>query len=270
MPKDLHTAPFSAGQVADFQRDGFLGPVPILEMEEVLDLRERVDHLFQNLDSLEPELYEVDAAHTARPEDVVCHFLGGWRVDNRLRELVFDPRLTGAAAQLLEVDRLRFWHDQVFYKPAGHPGVVPWHQDYSYWTRTAPARHVTINILLDGADEESGCIQFVPGSHEWGLLPPVGFDEPLETIRKNIGDDRDWNPRPVPVPSGSATFHHSHTLHGSGPNRSTRPRRALVFNYMCAETRVGDDSGPLLRGAPLLDKGELVEGELFPVVWEAS
>lgn len=270
MPNDRHTAPFSAGQVADFQRDGFLGPVPILTMEEVLALRERVDYLCQNLDSLEPELYEVEAAHTARPEDVVCHFLGGWRVDERLRELVFDPRLTRAAAQLLGVDRLRFWHDQVFYKPAGHPGVVPWHQDYSYWTRTAPARHVTINILLDNADEESGCLQFVPGSQEWGLLPSVGFDQPLEKIRESLLAGQEFVPRAVPVAAGSATIHHSHTLHGSGPNRSSRPRRALAFNYMCAQTRVADDSAPLLRGAPHLSKGELVAGELFPVVWKAA
>ena len=269
MRKDHHPAPFSHGQVADFQRDGFLGPVPILEMEEVLDLRDRVDYLFQNLDSIESELYEVEAAHMERPEEVVCHFLGGWRVDKRLRELVFDPRLTGAAAQLLEVNRLRFWHDQVFYKPAGHPGVVPWHQDYSYWTRTAPARHVTINILLDNADEDSGCLQFVPGSQAWGLLPPVGFDQPLEKIREGLLAGQEFLPRAVPVPAGSATIHHSHTLHGSGPNGSKGPRRALAFNYMCAETRVADDSEPLLRGAPHLSQGEFVAGELFPVVWKA-
>ena len=243
MRKDHHPAPFSPGQVADFQRDGFLGPVPILEMEEVLDLRDRVDYLFQNLDSIESELYEVEAAHMERPEEVVCHFLGGWRVDKRLRELVFDPRLTGAAAQLLE--------------------------DYSYWTRTAPARHVTINILLDNADEDSGCLQFVPGSQEWGLLPPVGFDQPLEKIREGLLAGQEFLPRAVPVPAGSATIHHSHTLHGSGPNGSKGPRRALAFNYMCAETRVADDSEPLLRGAPHLSQGGFVAGELFPVVWKA-
>lgn len=62
------------------------------------------------------------------------------------------------------MERLRFWHDQVFAKPPRHPGVVPWHQDYAYWTRTEPACHITLNLLLDDADEENGCLQFVPGS----------------------------------------------------------------------------------------------------------
>jgi hypothetical protein len=46
----------------------------------------------------------------------------------------------------------RFWHDQAFYKPPRHPGVVTRHRDYSYWTRTSPPGHLTcwIGAIVEG------------------------------------------------------------------------------------------------------------------------
>jgi ectoine hydroxylase-related dioxygenase (phytanoyl-CoA dioxygenase family) len=175
-------------------------------------------------------------------------------------------------AQLLGVDRLRFWHDQVFFKPAGHPGVVPWHQDYSYWTRTGPAAHITINIMLDDADAANGCVQFVPGSHRWGLLPKLPFDADLDAIHAHLTPEQSAAFAPVHgcLRAGEATIHHSHTLHGSTGNGSDRPRRAMVFNFMAPDTRVLDDSEPLLRHAPRLPVGAIIEGDHFPIVLDVA
>lgn len=251
---------------ASFERDGFAGPIDVLGPDDVARVRAAVAEVIADLPRLEPRLYEVELAHRERPDAVVCHFLGGWRVHPVLRELVFDRRIAEPCRALLGVAVLRFFHDQVFAKPPRHPGVVPWHQDYSYWTRTAPARHITLNLMLDDADEANGCLCFVPGSHRHGLLPKVPFDAPLEAIREHVPVAVAWHPVAVPVRAGQATIHHSHVLHGSGPNRSDRWRRAVVLNYMDAETRVADDSGPLLRGVPWLRRGALVEGEHFPIV----
>jgi ectoine hydroxylase-related dioxygenase (phytanoyl-CoA dioxygenase family) len=122
--------------------------------------------------------------------------------------------------------------------------------------------------MLDDADAENGCLQFVPGSHRWGLLPSLPFDAPLEGIREHLSADQAAAFQPVlaPVKAGQATVHHSHTLHGSAGNRSDRPRRALVFNYMAADTRVVDGSTPLLRNTPVLPTGAIVAGQHFPIV----
>ncbi|MCR9246797.1 MAG: phytanoyl-CoA dioxygenase family protein [bacterium] len=249
-----------------FERDGFVGPIDVLTPAECGPVRAAIVEILADLPGYEPRLYEVERAHGARPDEVVAHFLGGWRVQQALRELVFEPRITRLAAMLLGVDRLRFFHDQVFSKPPGHPGVVPWHQDYSYWQRTAPACHITVNLLLDDSDEDSGCLQFLPGSHRLPLLPSIPFDSDLEAIREHIAPEIPWHPVAVPCRAGQATLHHSYTLHGSGPNRSDRWRRAAVLNYMGADVRVADDSAPLLRGVPHLPKGAVVAGECFPIV----
>ena len=75
-----------------------------------------------------------------------------------------------------------------------------------------------------------------------------------------------FDPVAVPVRAGQATIHHSHTLHGSGPNRSERWRRAVVLNYMAPDVRVADGTAPLLKGVPLLPVGAVVAGDDFPIV----
>lgn len=260
-------------QLAAFARDGFLGPLDVLAPAEVGRVRAAVAAVIADLARHRPRLYEVEQSFTERPGEVVCHFLGGFRVHPVLRALVFEPRIAAPCAQVLGVARLRFWHDQVFAKPPRHPGVVPWHQDYAYWTRTAPACHVTLNLVLDDAGEDSGCLQFVPGSHRWGLLPKLPFDAPLEAVRSHLPadlGDAAWRPVAVPARAGQATIHHSHVLHGSDRNRSDRWRRAAVLNYMGAHVRVADGRAPLLAGVPPLPAGVVVEGPDFPVVWDGG
>lgn len=253
-------------QVAAFERDGFVAGVEVFGPEECARVRAAVQRVIDRIDELEPRLYEVERAWRERRDAVVCHFLGGWRVEESLREAAYSPAMVVPCAQLLGVEDLRFWHDQVFAKPPGHPGGVPWHQDYSYWTRTTPACHITVNVMLDDADEENGCLCFVPGSHRWGLLPPLPFDAPLDALVERLPRGARFEPVAAPLRAGQATIHHSHTLHGSRGNRSTRWRRAAVFNYMGGHVRVADGNQPLLRGAPLLPAGAVVEGELFPLV----
>ena len=251
-----------------FEREGHLAPLELLSMTQVDALRQRLAVIGDSLGELDDSLYEIEAAWRERPDATVLHFLGAWRVDELFHDLIFHPGATGPAAQLLGVERLRFWHDQVFWKPARHPGVVPWHQDWSYWTRTTPQRHITVYIALDDMHEENGCLQVVPGSHRWDPLPQVEFGGAMEQLCGHMTEEQRaaFSPVPVPLRAGQASIHHSGLVHGSFANRSSGPRRGIVLNYMCAETRCADASEPVLAGCPLLAAGALVEGDFFPLV----
>ena len=221
--------------VERFREQGYLAGLPLLDAGQVEELRTRLGGLRERLPELRERLYEVEADWRARPEEVVLHFLGGWLVDEWLHDLVFHPGVTVPLAQLLGVSRLRFWHDQVFWKPARHPGVVPWHQDYSYWRRTEPANHLTMLVTLDDMGPWNGGLEVVPGSHRWELLPTVSFGGAIDQVLEHLPPERRRELRPVPVEmaAGRASIHHSHLVHGSRGNPSERPRRALVLNYIC-------------------------------------
>lgn len=262
----------SGEDVALFEGQGFLGAISTLRSGEVEELRARLDAIGEQIEGHRELLYEVEEAWLERPDEVVLHFLGAWRVDELFHDLAFHPGLTVPLAQLLGVERLRLWHDQVFWKPAQHPGVVPWHQDWSYWQRTQPENHITIHISLDDSDEESGCLHFVPGSHRWGPLPAASFGGDMDQLKAHLDEEQRaaFQPVAVPLKAGQASIHHSSTVHGSFANRSERPRRGVVLNFMGPDTRCADAGAPLLKGCPLLQAGALVEGAFFPIVLDRS
>jgi ectoine hydroxylase-related dioxygenase (phytanoyl-CoA dioxygenase family) len=147
---------------------------------------------------------------------------------------------------------------------------VPWHQDYSYWTRTAPAGHVTCFVCLDDATPANGCLHVVPGSHRWSLLPKVPLvgaeAETMDSIKSVLTPPQleQFHPTPILLRAGECSLHYCLTLHGSYANASDRPRRTVVLNYMRPDTRSASMQ-PIMPGAPAIPPGEVVEGELFPI-----
>lgn len=258
----------SAEQVRRFEEDGYVAGVRVLAAAALDAVREAVERLREGKSPHADRLYEVEADYYRDPGRHAFHCLGGWRVEPALHDLVFHPAATVPAAQLLGLERLRLWHDQVFYKPPRHPGVVAWHQDFSYWTRTLPMNHVTLNVVLDDTMVENGCLHYVPGSHRWPLLPPVSFGQDMEAFRDFLPAELRARFRPVPVElrAGEASFHHPLTVHGSYENRRPAPRRAAVLNYMGPDTRSADGRIPLLEGTPIVERGAVIEGEHFPIV----
>jgi len=175
-----------------------------------------------------------------------------------------------AASQLLG-GAVRFWHDQLFCKPAKHGGVVAWHQDYSYWTRTKPMQHLTCWIGLDDATRDNGCVCYIPGSHRWDLLPITGLAGDMQAIHTVLSEEqrRKFNPVFAELKAGEAVFHHPLMIHGSYENRTDRPRRATVINAFLDGTRSDSDQS-LLEGVPPVPKGQRMNGPFFPLLFDPA
>jgi ectoine hydroxylase-related dioxygenase (phytanoyl-CoA dioxygenase family) len=262
------TLRLSAEQVRSFGENGYLAGVRVLEGRALDAVREAVERIQRAQTPHLDLLYEVEEDYYRDPEHNAFHCLGGWLVEPALHDLIFHPAATVPAAQLLGVQRLRFWHDQLFYKPPRHPGVVSWHQDFSYWTRTLPMKHITMNIVLDDTSLENGCLHYVPGSHRWPLLAPVSFGQDMDAFGESLPPELRERFRPVPIPlrAGEASLHHPLMVHGSYGNRSPGPRRAAVLNFMAPDTRSAEGRLPPLKGTPVVPRGAVIEGEHFPIV----
>jgi ectoine hydroxylase-related dioxygenase (phytanoyl-CoA dioxygenase family) len=182
-------------------------------------------------------------------------------------DVLWNPAFTIPASQLLG-GPVRFWHDQLFCKPAHHGGVVAWHQDYSYWTRTQPLAHLTCWIGLDDSTRENGCLQYIPGSHRWPDLPITGLAGDMEAIQAVLNAEQRHQfdaAVAVELKKGEASFHHPRLVHGSFANHSNRARRATVINVMRDGVRSATNE-PLLHGVPVIAAGEKVEGQFFPLL----
>lgn len=258
--------------VARYREKGFVRGPRVLDDGQIERMRSALEDIRLGRNPRVHELYEVDAAYLSDPERNVFHFLGAWMIDEAFHDILFHPKITVPVRQLLDAPKVRLWHDQVFYKPARHPGVVAWHQDYSYWTRATPPRHLTCWIGLDDSTVESGCVHFVPGSHRWNLLPKLSLLSDMDAVKEILTPDQKelFRPEPMILRAGECSFHDGFTIHGSYGNRAAHPRRAIVLNFMHPETRSADGTKPLLEHTPIIPDGEVIEGTHFPIVSEAS
>ena len=124
-------------QVGFFQENGYLAGIRILDDDQVELLRSELPRLMDPDVPSRELFYEFNTNESADPNKVLFHALGAWRVSPAFHDLLWHPAFVVPASQLLG-GPVRFWHDQLFVKPAHDGGVVIWHQDYSYWTRTKP------------------------------------------------------------------------------------------------------------------------------------
>jgi ectoine hydroxylase-related dioxygenase (phytanoyl-CoA dioxygenase family) len=213
--------------------------------------------------------HEFHSNESADPNTVLFHSLGHWRIAEAFHDAIWNPAFLVVSSQLLGDRAVRFWHDQLFCKPAHHGGVVAWHQDYSYWTRTVEMQHLTCWCGLDDATEENGCLQYVSGSHRWGLLDKPALAGEMDGLMSMLNEAQKeaFKPVSIPLQAGYAAFHHPLLVHGSYANYSDRSRKAFVLNVF-ADGTVSDTEDVLLQGVPIIPKGEKMEGKFFPLIFD--
>ncbi len=166
-----------------------------------------------------------------------------------LARLLRKPMVGAVAAALARADEIRVFQSTLIYKPpiAAEPtNVVPWHFDKHYWSTSTSDKMLTAFIPFHDCDEEMGTITMVDGSHLWR---EIGSDDTMTRhfAERDAGDlDRllaenaacnhaEVRKIPMIIPKGHMSFHHCRIYHGSGTNRSARPRRAISFHLQDGE-----------------------------------
>ncbi len=264
--EEWETYKLSQEQIDQFHELGYVANIQLLtaeqldflgsELAEIMDPNHPQHHLF----------YEFWSNESGDPDKVLFHALGAWRITQGFHDILWNPSFVMKAAQLLG-GGVRFWHDQLFCKPAKHGGVVAWHQDYSYWTRTSPMQHLTCWVGIDDATPENGCLQYVERSHEWGLIPKPDLAGEMNGLFEFLTEEQkaDFKPVHIPLKRGFCSFHHPLLVHGSEANDSEMSRRAFVLNVFKDGT-LSETDEVLLKGVPVIQKGEKMEGQFFPLL----
>jgi hypothetical protein len=136
--------------------------------------------------------------------------------------------MIGLASDLLGKCALSL-HVEYFAKPPHRGSAAPPHQDHAFYHAHFPDElALSFWIAIDDVVPDSGALEYgVRSPHE--LLPHVAssaVDFGLELATPPALDFE-----VATVPRGGALVHHSYTVHRTRTNRSSRPRRVIVFNY---------------------------------------
>ena len=276
-------------QIARFDADGFLNAGPLLEQDEVEELRSELDRVLETgpdgfaEGEPKPVAFRDMSARGGVSGHPVWQIVNIWEASEAFERLLYHPAITGAFCQLSRQSDIVVWHDQLQYKPAGTGGALAWHQDAPLWPSIRPMTPVSAWIPLDDADEDNGCMWMVPGSHKWGnQIDFLRRQESLTGLTEFAGIEtfeppadaeiRSVDPQPWPVKRGEVSFHHSLAWHGSPTNTSPRPRRAIAIHYMTGKTRfVKDGMHPMGQLIDLEDGAPMsAAGDHFPRVCEGG
>ncbi|MGW5355595.1 phytanoyl-CoA dioxygenase family protein [Streptomyces sp. NPDC004031] len=174
------------------------------------------------------------------------------------------PLIGAVAARLAGAAEIRVFQSTLILKPpvAGEPSnIVPWHIDKHYWSTCTSERMLTAFVPLHDCGEEMGTLTVVDGSHRWretgreDSMTRHFADRDRDQLEAVLAANAAHNGAeirkvPLVIPKGHMSFHHCRTYHGSGPNISGRPRRAVSFHLQ--------DGDNAYRRFPLEGGGEAV------------
>ncbi len=222
-------------QVAAFRRDGFLGPIELLTTDEAGELRRRIETVEAKTRSQIQKDFKIKA-----------HLPFPWLCD-----LISHPSLLDAVQDIIGPDIL-CWGSSFFQKEAHDPGFVSWHQDSTYYG-IEPPDTLTAWVAISDSSLESGCINFIPGSHDQGLYShqELKTEHNLLTRGQTIAGVDENAAVPIPLKVGQFSFHWEDTVHGSDPNKSDDRRIGLSIHYVAPTVRDVKHPGAsamLLRG----------------------
>ncbi len=254
-------------QIRFYHDQGYISNIKLLNDRQIDQLQQELSEIADPQHPGNALFHQFYSNESSDPNAVLFHALGAWRITPGFHDILWNPAFVMAASQLLDDKPVRFWHDQLFCKPARHGGVVAWHQDYSYWTRTVPMQHLTCWVGLDNATTENGCLHYIPGSHQWGLLEKPELAGEMDGLLHSLTEEQKeaFKPVAIELKKGYGTFHHPLMVHGSYANHSANMRRAFVLNVV-ADGTISDTDSELMPGAPAIPKGQALGGQFHPLL----
>jgi ectoine hydroxylase-related dioxygenase (phytanoyl-CoA dioxygenase family) len=248
-------------QIDFFNENGFLRVEQVYSPAEITKMREDLAYMMDKFafweagwrgDWRNDEQY-MDANEESKAVLVhiheLHHFSTAWM------HAVTKPELAEIAAELLATDAIEVHHSTLHAKAPEAGTPFPMHQDDPFYPHLN-GQYLDALVHIDVADEKSGCLKFLPGSHKLGRLEHIRGDEVephLPPAQYSIKDAVS-----VPGNPGDVVFFSIFTIHGSALNRSGRWRRLV---------RIGlrDPRNPQTAGTAAGRPGLMVKG-VRPVV----
>jgi hypothetical protein len=222
-------------EVEGFHSNGYLFPFDLYTREEALALQKRYAETEAAAGDELQKRYRVKAQ---LPFPWLC-------------DIVQNPRLLDAVEDLIGPDIL-CWGTSFFSKKAHDPRYVSWHTDSFYYGFDPPGT-LSAWVSFNDSTIESGCVQYIPGTHKGPLAVHAFRPHPNNLVGngQTVVDVDESKAVNAVLRAGQVVFHHESIVHGSGPNNADHPRIGFVIHYIAPnvrETRFPDATAMLLRG----------------------
>lgn len=255
-------------QIASFRQNGFV------KLRDVLS-PESVEHYGREITRLTIELNGQDKplAERSTYDRAFLQVMNLWEKSPLVGRFVMGQRLARIAAELLEVQGVRLYHDQSLYKEPGG-GITPAHADQYYWPLSSD-RAITAWIPLQPVPLEMGPLGFYARSQSVEFGRDLGISDESETrITENMARHGFVYECDAFEP-GDVSFHLGWTFHRAGPNVSKNPRSVMTIIYMDAGMKLAPPLNPAQcndrdQWCPGAEIGRTIDTRKNPVIWPVA
>jgi len=237
----------STGQVAQYERDGFLVLHDVFTSEEVQCFTDELERLRK-----EASLTGSEEVISEPGSGDIRSIFRVHSISPVFKRLAADMRLAGIAQGLLD-DEIYVHQSRLNYKPGFRGKEFYWHSDFETWhvEDGMPAmRALSMSITLTENTPYNGPLMLMPGSHKsyavcTGDTPANHFKASLKKQEYGVPEDslltqlgqRGGIVGAVAKP-GSVIIFDCNIMHGSNSNITPDPRSNVFFVYNAISNRV--------------------------------
>jgi len=255
----------SAEQIEFYQKNRYI------KLRNVLDT-ETLEFFNQSISAQVAEMNTQDVPLDRRDTygKAFLQLFNLWRENDAVKPLIFSKRIAKIAADLMQTDGVRLYHDQALFKEGGG-GITPWHADQYYWPLETD-KTVTAWIPLQQTPLEMGPLEFSAGSHVIvdGRELAIG-DESESAIEKTLRVT-DFEHVIEPFDAGEISFHSGWVFHRAGANQTNDMRKVMTIIYMDRDMKLKqpendnqiNDWNTWCPGAKV---GEIINSPINPVLY---
>ena len=255
----------SQEQIDFYQKNRFIKLKNVLSKEELSFFNEVISKKVEELNTEDRPMEERTTYGKA-----FLQLFNLWRLDNDIKTLVFHERIAKIAAELMQVDGVRLYHDQALFKEAGG-GITPWHADQHYWPLESD-KTITAWIPLQATPLEMGPLEFSAGSQNILEGRELSISDDSESqIQKRL-KVTDFNHVIGPFDAGEISFHSGWVFHRAGANQTNETRKVMTIIYMDKDMRLKKPSNDGQENdwktwCPGVEIGEIINSPINPILY---
>ncbi|MEM6380601.1 MAG: phytanoyl-CoA dioxygenase family protein [Bacteroidota bacterium] len=212
-------------QIDFYQKHKYIKLKQVLDQATLDHFNEVISNRVNELNKEETPLEERDTYGKA-----FLQLMNLWVDDEAIRPLIFSKRIAKIAADLMQVDGVRMYHDQALFKEAGG-GITPWHADQYYWPLSSD-HTVTAWIPLQETPLEMGPLEFSAGSHQIVEGRDLSIGDESEAVMTKKLRVTDFPHVIEAFDAGEISFHSGWVFHRAGANTTEHMRKVMTIIYM--------------------------------------
>jgi ectoine hydroxylase-related dioxygenase (phytanoyl-CoA dioxygenase family) len=194
-----------------------------------------------------------------------------WRENEVVKEFVFSKRLAKIAADLMQTEGTRLYHDQALFKEGGG-GITPWHADQYYWPLETD-KTVTAWIPLQETPIEMGPLEFSAGSHQIIEGRELAIGDESEAVIQQRLRVTDFKHVIEAFDVGEVSFHSGWVFHRAGANTTNHVRKVMTVIFMDRDMKLKNpdnrnqikDWNTWCPGALI---GEIINTPINPILYQ--